>query len=228
MESKPVWRHEEKIPVSTSDRVLLISRLTAAMMADSHCGDDGTYTIRSIYFDDLYRTALNDSLAGVPVKTKYRIRMYNSDPSVIFLEKKTKKYDGGQKLRCPLSADDVRKIIGGDYGFLLNKDNALCREFYARLVSGLRPAVTVDYRRAAFYSPQGNVRITLDDSIYSSATVTDFFGTEFCGTPLNSESSCILEVKYDRFLPDHIRKLIGLKPWRKTGFSKYTLGRNIF
>ncbi len=228
MESKPIYRHEEKFPVSPTDRVLMLRRLPTLLMTDPHCGDDGTYTIRSIYFDDLYRSALSDSLAGVPVKTKYRIRMYNSDPSVIFLEKKIKKYDGGRKLRFPLSREEAKKIIDGDYDFLLNKESGLCREFYSRLVSGLRPAAVIDYRRAAFYSPQGNVRITLDDNIYSSTAISDFFSPVFRGTPLKGEHPCILEVKYDRFLPDHIRKLIGLKPWRKAGFSKYALGRNNF
>ena len=43
----------------------------------------GQYHIRSLYFDDVYETALKDKVAGTDERCKYRVRIYNYNDSVI-------------------------------------------------------------------------------------------------------------------------------------------------
>lgn len=227
MEQKPVYRHEEKYLISSSDRVLLISRLSAVMAVDANASANGEYRIRSIYFDDPFDSAFHDSLDGVYRKQKYRIRMYNRNTSDIFLEKKIKFDNGGKKLREKITYTEAQNILKGHYDFLLKKDSEVCLDFYSALRSGLRPVSVIDYRRTAFFSSSGNVRITVDDDIRSSRFSNDSTFSSASGLPLLENGKCILEVKYDAFLPDHIKKLIGIRDMFRCGFSKYSHARKI-
>lgn len=226
MEQKPVYRHEEKYLISPSDRMLISSRLNAVLTCDKNAGEDGTYRIRSVYFDDPKNSAFHDSLGGVFRKQKYRLRMYNNDTSVIFLEKKIKKDNGGMKRREKISFEEAEKILSGQFDFLSEKDSPICIDFYSALRSGLRPVSIVDYRRTAFYSESGNVRITIDDDIRFDRFCGNFF-QKHNGIPPAENNDCILEVKYDAFLPDYIKKIISVRDLFRSGFSKYTKSRKI-
>ncbi|MBQ3151165.1 MAG: polyphosphate polymerase domain-containing protein [Clostridia bacterium] len=226
MEQKPVYRHEEKYLITAADRIVLSSRLNAVISRDLNTDPDGTYRIRSLYFDDPENSAFHDSLDGVYRKQKYRIRMYNNNSEMIFIEKKIKSDKGGIKLREKISATELRSLTNGNYDFLLNKDSAVCRDFYSALRCGIRPVSIVDYRRTAFFSQAGNVRITIDDEIRSFAFSGNFFDPSSSGVNLTDKGQCILEIKYDAFLPDHIKKLIGIRDMFRCGFSKYSTGRN--
>ena len=70
------FRHEWKHEINTADMLVLKSRLSAVMKYDSHY-PDGTYEIRSLYFDDSKDTALREKLDGVNKREKFRIRLYN-------------------------------------------------------------------------------------------------------------------------------------------------------
>ena len=80
------FRHEIKHEISRLDMLVLRQRLKAVMEPDSHA-KDGRYDIRSLYFDNLDDKALREKLDGVNIREKYRIRLYNNDPSAIRLER---------------------------------------------------------------------------------------------------------------------------------------------
>ena len=84
------YRHEYKFLISRADAELLKLRLPRIMERDPHAGDTGRYTIRSLYFDDVNAAAYYEKADGIDKRTKYRIRFYNYDSSVIKLEKKEK------------------------------------------------------------------------------------------------------------------------------------------
>lgn len=92
------FRHEIKHDISKLDMLILRQRLSAVMAADSHA-KGGRYEIRSLYFDNLDDKALREKLDGVSAREKYRIRLYNNDPSVIHLELKCKR--GGLGYKSP-------------------------------------------------------------------------------------------------------------------------------
>ena len=81
------FRHEVKHEISHYDMLILRQRLRAVMKPDSHAVN-GRYEIRSLYFDNLDDKALREKLDGVNIRAKYRIRLYNHDPSIIHLERK--------------------------------------------------------------------------------------------------------------------------------------------
>ena len=59
------------------------------MQYDKHV-KDGMYRIRSLYFDNMYDSYLEDNEAGNDFREKYRIRTYNNEKQKNHLEIKSK------------------------------------------------------------------------------------------------------------------------------------------
>ncbi len=87
---KQKFRHELKHYINISDYFALKSRLKHIARLDRFAGSDGTYKIRSLYFDNPDNKALMEKINGINNREKFRIRFYNDDPSFIKLEKKSK------------------------------------------------------------------------------------------------------------------------------------------
>ena len=134
------YRHEWKHELNRLDLLTIRQRLRAVMEPDPHASD-GSYFIRSLYFDNLRDKALREKLDGVNMREKFRIRYYNGDPSVIHLEKKSKRGSLGTKYSAPLAAEEVRRILEGDLAWMLESPHSLVQELYCKMLDqGLRPA----------------------------------------------------------------------------------------
>ena len=83
------YRHEWKHEINALDRLVLLARLSAVMKPDPHAVN-GSYRIRSLYFDTPEDKALREKIDGVNAREKFRIRYYNQDTSFLVLEKKSK------------------------------------------------------------------------------------------------------------------------------------------
>ena len=219
------WRQEQKYLISGAQRELLLCRLRAALRPDPFAVCDGLYQIRTLYFDDIFDSSLFDTLSGAPEREKYRLRMYNSDQSFLRLEKKIKRYGGGQKPDALLTPEECRSLLRGDYRFLVNRSESFLQKAYADARAGeLKPRCMVDYTRAAFYHEAGNVRITLDSDVRVNRNTDAFFDEPFVGLPMLENGSSILEVKFDDFLPAFISRLIGIGDFPRSAMSKYAAG----
>ena len=60
-----------------------------SLTRDKHARAGG-YTIRSLYFDDYCNSAYEEKDAGILMRKKYRVRIYNGSDKVIKLERKKK------------------------------------------------------------------------------------------------------------------------------------------
>ena len=219
------FRHEYKHTISRTDLFLLRGRLRRTMQPDPHAGPDGCYQIRSLYFDDWRDHALQEKLHGISRREKFRIRLYNQDVSLIRLEKKCRYSNLCHKESVPLTKRQAQSILTGDWGWMRESGIPLLIEFYSKLTGQLlRPKTVVDYTREPFVFAPGNVRITLDYHIRTGLLATDFLNPDLvtvdAGAPI-----CILEVKYDQFLPDLIRDSIQLDYRQTSAFSKYAACR---
>ena len=218
------FRHEVKHEISHLDMLVLRQRLSAVMTADSHARD-GRYEIRSLYFDTPNDKALREKLDGVITREKYRIRFYNNDPSLIHLERKFKHVGLGYKSKAPLTPEQAQAIVRGDVGWMAKSGDEVILGFYARIHSeGLRPKVIVDYVREPFVFAPGNVRVTLDYHIRTGMSCTDFLNPNCTTIPVPG-SPCILEVKWDQYLPDIIRDSLQLGERHSVAYSKYAACR---
>ena len=217
------FRHELKHEINLSDMLVLRARLSHVMQRDAH-GKDGGYFIRSLYFDDIYDTALYDKINGVNKREKFRIRYYDFDTSCIKLEKKSKINGLCSKASVRLSVDEADRIARGDIAWMKDCDRELVRELYSRMCCGLAPKVVVDYKREAFVFFAGNVRVTLDSDIRTGLRCRDFLNPDIVTVPV-AHNPIILEVKWDEFLPDIIRSAVTLDGRRSAAFSKYAACR---
>lgn len=217
-------RHECKQRINAADILGLRARLGAVAQHDLHSDDDGTYLVKSLYFDNFADKALREKQDGVNKREKFRIRYYGEDTSFIRLEKKSKINGLCNKISCKITAAEVQKILDGDFGFLLDSPNELMRELYAKMsYQLLRPKCVVAYTRECFVYPPGNVRVTLDMNIRGSYSVKEFLNSDLQLLRLFDQT--ILEVKWDEYLPQLIRDCVQIKSRHTESFSKYAAVR---
>jgi hypothetical protein len=220
------YRNELKHVVTMADALVIRSRLSCMLRTDKNAGPDGRYHIRSLYFDTPEDKALFEKMEGLPIKEKFRIRFYNHNHSFIRLEKKVKHYNKTAKLGASLTKNEVQDILDGNITFLKESGQALLREFYLKLrTERLEPKVIVDYMREAYHYPAGNVRITIDSDIRTSISSTDLFDAGLPNATAMDSGRCIIEVKYDGFLPEFIQDIVQLNNCTSTAFSKYAACR---
>lgn len=219
-------RNELKYQIPINQKTTLYQRLYPILKLDPHSDDDG-YWVKSLYFDDIKEQALNDNLDGYQYRSKFRIRYYNSDTKYICLEKKVKILNKGYKDSVCLTKNEVEKILNKDYEWMLESQKSLLIELYFEIRnSGLTPKTIIYYQRIPFLFSAGNIRITLDFNIQSSNLIHQFLDSNLVYVP-HSQDTCLLEVKYDGFIPDFIKNLIQIPESNWTSYSKYIQGRLI-
>ncbi len=220
------YRHEQKYFITHTQATELTDRLSKILPFDRYSMAGGKYLISSVYFDTPEDRALFGTEAGLLKRKKYRIRAYNHDDSFISLERKSKRGNLGKKESVRIDRQIYDDIMYKRGDMLLKLDNDLAHEFYHMInVEGYKPKTVVEYTRRAFVSDISNVRITLDMNIKGSGAGCDMFLD--CGSLVYTVPPCwvVLEVKYDRFLPDHIRNLLPDASVMQSSCSKYVFGR---
>lgn len=218
------FRHEYKHTINFMDIHCLRTRLNAFMKQDEHAGEDGTYVVKSLYFDNYMDKALREKQDGVNHREKFRIRYYGTDTSFIRMEKKSKINGLCNKVSCPITKEECQNIIDGKLDFMREDSRELVRELYNKMnYQLLRPKCIVAYTRESFVYSPGNVRVTLDMNIGGSNNVHGFLNPNL--QFLNLYKDSVLEVKWDEFLPGIVRTAVGLRGRRTSAFSKYAAVR---
>jgi len=190
------------------------------MESDPHAVD-GKYQIRSLYFDNQDDKALREKIDGVNMREKFRIRLYNCDPSLIRLEKKSKRGGLGTKCSASLTAKEAQEIVNGELDWMLGSGRPLVQELYCKMrYQGLRPKTIVDYTREPFIFRPGNMRVTLDYDIKTGLNCTDLLNPKAITIPAG-DAPLLVEVKWDEFLPTIIRDAVSIPDRRVGSFSKY-------
>ena len=206
------------------------------MRHDEH-GNEGKYFIRSLYLDDIYMADFNQKNAGLSRRRKYRIRIYDCSDDVIKFEIKDKFDSYISKKSSIITRDQCESILKGDFGFVSDmilhnrqtaeseKNRALrmgCIDCACKI---LRPQVVVDYDREVFICDEGNVRMTFDMNLRAGQGTGSIFDPHLPTVPAYENGKMILEVKYDDYLPQFIRRMLRSKKlslWQSAE-SKYSL-----
>ena len=219
-------RHELKYFINPAELEVLRARLRPVMHLDSHCVDGKPYVIRSLYLDDVDDSAYYDKVSGVMARDKYRIRIYRHSDREIFLERKRKLGDLIQKSSVQITRRLCEQIMDGDPRGLQTSSSPLLQDVYVQMRTRLlRPAVIVDYEREAYLHPAENVRITFDLRLRSGLHSTELFNPDLPTVCPHDGNVEILEVKFDEYLPDHIRALLDGIQADRSAVSKYVLCR---
>ena len=204
-------------------RDVISARLGCFLERDANV-ENGSYTIRSLYFDDRVNSAYEEKLMGVANRKKYRIRCYNYSDRAIRLECKNKQGDYIYKESAQLSHSETERILSGDYVFLAYRTEPVCRRFfYQCMTNQMRPRVIVDYERIPYVFLLGDVRITFDSSIREAVLTDSLFDADLPAFDVMEPHELIMEVKYTSFLPEFIRDILTTQETVQEAASKYVM-----
>jgi hypothetical protein len=221
------FRHEIKYIISQKDYKVIKERIQHVLKRDQHY-KESTYHVRSLYFDNLFDESLLTKLDGIEFRKKYRLRLYNMDPSFIRFECKLKKNEYIAKQYITINQSLAESMLSGSFqdGFLdIKKDkeiNLLDYFFIKRML--YKPSILIDYHRESFVMDEANVRITFDSNLEYALSSPDL-----CDESLAMKSilknQIILEVKYHGILPAFIKNLLQNEGYNRISVSKYALCR---
>jgi hypothetical protein len=220
------FRHEYKYMIDVKQESILKVKAVGILMPDPFVREDGTYLIRSLYFDDINDSCLAENMAGTDKRSKFRIRYYNLDNSRIVLEKKTKVRGMCLKDSCNLTLEECEAFLRGGVPIIKDEMPDMKKKLFTEVeIRGLAPKVIVTYERMPFIYSGGNVRITFDKNITSSAELDKFLYGNYKERPVLEMGKSILEVKWDEIIPRHIKDTMRLENLEWTVFSKYYMCR---
>ena len=215
-------RHELKYLITPAELGVLRGILKPLLSPDPNGDRNNEYVIRSLYFDTFDDQALEEKIAGVGMRKKYRIRIYNFSDRVIKLECKSKFGDLISKQSVSIPRDLADQLIAGDPEGLQRMKHPLLHDVYREMKTRLlRPAVIVDYVREAYIHEAQEVRITFDKHLRTGLFSSDLFNAALPTYPVFDNPIEILEVKYDEFLPSYLQAVLSGITAQRSAVSKY-------
>lgn len=224
--SLQVTRHELKYYINRSDYEYCRSLLKSLMKRDSHQENDTGYPIRSLYFDDIYDSSVEEKLAGVEKRDKYRIRIYDFKQKWAKLERKRKHNKYVQKTTGIITKDEALKMIEGDYESLSKYNDQGINSIYFDLKRKyFKPVVIVDYIRDVFMLDYNQIRITFDKKLRVNDRNFNLFDKNFITEPIQRDDVIIMEIKFNNFLPSWFGNLLRFESATSSAISKYCMGR---
>lgn len=220
------YRYEIKQLITPVQYYLLTTLLQTVMEKDVNASCNGSYFIRSIYFDDIFDSALYQKRSGVGNRNKYRIRFYNLSDKLIHLECKRKIGTRIAKTSLPVSKECAEKMVWGNFALLERINHPLAKEVCALSKAKLlRAKIMVDYTREAYCSPLSNTRLTFDKELTAAEITPDLFSTQNRSVGVFNDN-IIFEIKYDNFLPDYIQNILSHVKGERAALSKYMVCRD--
>lgn len=218
-----VFREEKKFLISVDEFIKKSHMLNQVMIEDPHNGTHG-YVIRSLYFDTIYDSDYFEKLAGIETRRKIRLRIYDPDSDFAMLEMKQKQGASQLKRSLKVSREDAIALAKGDYSPLLSYKEEFAAECYAMMQCRCyRPKTIVQYNRKAFIAKENKIRITFDNNIVATESNFDLFSPKLNMNPVLDKYDVILEVKFNGFLLDYIRRMINSIDRSELSVSKYVL-----
>lgn len=224
---RDVLRNEKKFIIHMADFMGKSHELQQLLHEDPHNGPHG-YIIRSLYFDTEYDGDFFDKEYGMENRKKLRLRIYDPNSESAVLEMKQKQGDQQRKRSLRMRREDALRLIACDYSPLRNYSEPFAAECYALMNSRCyRPRTVIQYRRKAFIAKENSIRVTFDHQIDATAGNFDLFDPKLIMNPVMGKSLAVLEVKYNGFLLDYIKEMLGGLGKSELSVSKYCMARQI-
>lgn len=228
------YRYELKYVCSDTQLAQLEQRVAILLDKDPYVNAKGYYTIRSLYFDDYYNSGFWDKENGTDHRKKFRIRIYDGNMDHMSLEIKYKQQDKTRKEKTGITREQYQYMTDETAWMqsaqvLSGQGDPVLNQFLIQQTTKLmKPVIIVEYDRVPYIAAEGNVRITFDRNIRSSAAVEAFPDPGNSMRAIMSTGQHLLEVKFDELLPDYIYRALNLESMMKTSFSKYYLCRKFY
>ena len=195
--------------------------------------ENNRYLVKSLYFDTPKLDFYYEKVDGLKIRKKLRLRAYNDvfPQSTGFLEIKRRYNNCVIKERTKLSLAEIEQVIDSPVNYayeqLWGQSNhrSINRFIYNMESLDLEPAILILYDRDAFMGlddPQ--VRLTIDYHVRMkyAPQVHDIYTAD--GLVPITDNRCILELKFNNFMPKWMRQLVQAMRIRPESISKYCMG----
>lgn len=222
-----VLRQEEKYPLNFQEAIQFQHLFSQLLMPDPY-SQNGSYMVRSLYFDTVDDRDFFDKLTEQNLRHKIRLRVYSPGDRSAKLEMKQKSGVYQRKRSLTISREDALSLIDGQFGVLLNYPEAFAAELYCLMnTECYRPKSIVEYQRRAFMARENNIRLTFDSGISATESSFDLFSPNLPLYPVFDLDKVTFEVKYDGFMLSYIKEIISSVDRRSLSSSKYCLSRSV-
>lgn len=220
-----VLRTEKKYRISFVGAARIRNRLASVLELDENCRGGSAYIVKSLYFDSIDNRDYKEKESGVELRRKIRLRSY-AGGDVVKLEWKRKQGAKQRKQSLLLRREDARELAERRYSCLLRYEGELARQLYTIMSEEVYiPRCMIVYRRIAFVHPTNDIRITIDSEISANEGRYDLFCDRPLLYPVLEFGAAVLEVKYNHFLLDYIRRALSFESLTESANSKYSAGR---
>ena len=216
-----VMRSETKYLISRRDAMQIKEKLLAVMKPDSF-SENGSYTVRSLYFDTPDLSDMFDKDLGAYSRRKIRLRIYDVNQENAKLELKEKRGSVQRKRSVWVTRAMCERLKNGDLSVLLNRGNEFLDEMYLLMTLNVyRPFIVVEYDRQAFCYEFGDVRITFDSDVRTSRSNLNLFDGDMQFASVYPD--VVMEVKYTGFFPEVLSDILSTVNPIRDSVSKYYL-----
>ncbi|MCR5636108.1 MAG: polyphosphate polymerase domain-containing protein [Clostridiales bacterium] len=211
-------RYELKYVLSEEQTAFLKEGIKGDMRPDSY----GLTTITSLYYDTPDHRLIRESLDKPDFKEKIRLRSYGQATvsSPVFLELKRKAYGIVYKRRVQSTVLLAERFFDGES--YTGNESQIQREItnFIGNYNNLRPSCIIIYDRTAYFEPDGDLRLTIDENPRYRMDDLDLTSS-LSGIPLLNEGGSILEIKVQDAIPLWLSALLSKGRIYKNSFSKY-------
>ena len=223
-----VNRRELKYPIGEMD-YYKVNELFKEVLTPDPNNKEYVYRIRSLYFDSINDDDYFAKMNGEVLRTKIRLRIYDTKTNSVKLEIKRKMNINQRKETTTITKEDAIALINKDYSVLLKYDNDTAKSAYNIMTIGqYQPVVLVDYTRRAYIHNENNIRVTLDSDIKSNEFDFDMFSEDVVMSPIVDYYNALLEVKFDGELFCWISQALTGLDTTNQSLSKYCSSRRFF
>ena len=196
---------------------------------------DHSYAVHSVYLDSddlkLYWNTIN----GEKNRFKLRVRFYDDKPDApVFLELKRRMNNCILKQRCAVDRNVLHwvmrgHLLGPDDLWAKNPKHHFALHNFQRLMQdvGARPKVHVAYKREAYLSGDGDVRVTIDREVLGAAHLDFSISTRMHRPVVSYRGLVILELKFTNRFPNWFGELVRTSDVMQCGAAKYVSSINL-
>ena len=211
-------RYELKYLMNREQTQILLDGLRGHMEPDQF----GKTSIASLYYDTPDYRLIRTSVEKPAFKEKIRLRSYGpaTEESPVFLELKRKASGIVYKRRVCATIPQVEQYF--DHPDAFRADGQISREITTFLdyYADLSPSCLIIYDRTAYYEPDGDLRLTVDENPRYRTDDLRLTGS-MEGTSLLPEGGAILELKVQSAIPLWLTEILSAAKIYRCSFSKY-------
>ena len=182
------------------------------------------YLVQSIYFDSPRYRFYQEKREGLYARVKPRLRIYRAategDVLGVFLELKYRADNRVHKQRVVLSEGEALAVLHGEIPL---RDSEILAQFgYLSARYALSPCVNCIYKRVAYASQiYDGLRLTYDSQLRSSLAIHGLAAPSTRSPYAIDPREAVVELKYNRALPQLMIETIRNLGWTQATFSKY-------